>query len=288
MPGRTVAAKTGTTNDRRDNWTLGWTSEQVVVGVWVGNNDNSPMGQLSSGISGAAPIWRRIIQEALRNRPNTQFNPPSGVVTAQVDALSGYGTHDGFPSRTEYFISGTEPTTNDPIHKKLKLCKSEGKLATPSDVASGNYEEKEYIIFKENDPTAGEGQPNRWQEGIDAWLVGNPDSRYHPPADYCGSSPVNVEFETPSDGTTLGSETFEMRVRIDSVAKIELVEFEVNGSKVATFSGPPYATTVSVSAGVHELRAKARDIQGRESDRKITVTLPGPSLTPTETPKPTP
>ncbi len=55
-----VAAKTGTTNDKRDNWTVGWTPS-IVTGVWVGNNDNTPMQRVASGVSGAAPIWRRII-----------------------------------------------------------------------------------------------------------------------------------------------------------------------------------------------------------------------------------
>lgn len=57
IPGRQVAVKTGTTNDKRDNWAIGGNS-QVVVGTWVGNNDNSPMKAVASGISGASPIWR--------------------------------------------------------------------------------------------------------------------------------------------------------------------------------------------------------------------------------------
>jgi membrane peptidoglycan carboxypeptidase len=65
VPGHSVAVKTGTTDDKRDNWTLGWTPSVLVL-TWVGNNDNSVMSQtLASGITGAAPIWRRIMMAAL-------------------------------------------------------------------------------------------------------------------------------------------------------------------------------------------------------------------------------
>jgi len=57
IPGHTVAVKTGTTDDLRDNWAIGWTPG-VITGVWVGNNDNTPMKKVASGISGATPIWR--------------------------------------------------------------------------------------------------------------------------------------------------------------------------------------------------------------------------------------
>ena len=68
IPGKTVAVKTGTTDDKRDNWTVGYTNS-VAVGVWVGNNDNSAMNpQLASGATGAAPIWNRIIREFLKNK----------------------------------------------------------------------------------------------------------------------------------------------------------------------------------------------------------------------------
>ncbi|EKE05779.1 MAG: hypothetical protein ACD_19C00176G0001, partial [uncultured bacterium] len=64
ISGRQIAVKTGTTNDKRDNWTIGG-NPQRAVGVWVGNNDNSPMLNVASGVSGASPIWRRIILESL-------------------------------------------------------------------------------------------------------------------------------------------------------------------------------------------------------------------------------
>ena len=61
-----------------------------LVGVWVGNNDNSPMKQVASGISGASPIWREILLAALEGKPSEGFTVPSSIVTATVDSISGF------------------------------------------------------------------------------------------------------------------------------------------------------------------------------------------------------
>lgn len=85
IPNHTVAVKTGTTDDKRDNWTLGYTPD-LVVGVWVGNNDNHPMNPtLTSGITGAAPIWHRIIANLLKDRPDLAFERPAEVVSGIVE-----------------------------------------------------------------------------------------------------------------------------------------------------------------------------------------------------------
>lgn len=294
IPGRQVAVKTGTTNDKRDNWTLGGNS-QAIVGVWVGNNDNSAMLKVASGVTGASPIWRRIILEVLSGKPSITFETPSGIVSAAVDSISGYAAHNGFPSRIEYFIKGTQPG-EDPIHVNLKICKSEGKLATPSDIASGNYEEKEFIVIKEEDPTAGLGDPNKWQEGYLSWASTQSDPRYHPPNDYCGTAnPTNVEFISPTDRTSNLAKDFTVKVFADSTTDIVQVELEIDGVKVRTFTGPPYEHNVSLSDGVHELKAKAKDSNNNQSERKITIGVnvpwdwdPSPTPTPSQTPTPTP
>ncbi|MBU3979395.1 penicillin-binding protein [Patescibacteria group bacterium] len=80
IPGHTVSVKTGTTDNKRDNWTDGYTNNFVVI-VWVGNNDNSPMSpNLASGITGAAPIWHKIMKNLLSKTPETKPTPPSVVV----------------------------------------------------------------------------------------------------------------------------------------------------------------------------------------------------------------
>jgi 1A family penicillin-binding protein len=91
IPGHTVAVKTGTTDSKRDNWTFGYTP-QFVVGTWVGNNDNSPMDpQLTSGITGASPIWHQIMIKLLENQPDIAFTKPSditeGVINGRKDLV---------------------------------------------------------------------------------------------------------------------------------------------------------------------------------------------------------
>jgi len=287
VPGRSVAVKTGTTNDKRDNWTVGGNS-QIMIGVWVGNNDNSPMLSVASGVSGASPIWRKSLIEALSGKEDIPFETPSGIVSASVDSMSGYRSHDGFPSRTEYFIKGTEPG-EDPVHVKLKVCKGDGRLATPSDISGGNYDEKEFFVIKEEDPTAGSGE-NKWQKGILEWISSQSDGRYRPPTEYCGTTnPINVEFDYPTDRTSNLPNNFTIKVRADSTSKIVQIELEIDGTKKRTFDGPPFTYEVAgISNGVHEIRAKAKDEKGNESDRRITIGVntswdftPSPSPTPT-------
>jgi 1A family penicillin-binding protein len=270
IPGRKVAVKTGTTNDKRDNWALGGTP-QVVVGVWVGNNDNSPMLRVASGVSGASPIWRKILLKALEGRPKEDFEKPGEVEQGQVDLLSGYKAHDGFAERTEYYIKGRDPG-EDTVHVMLKLCKNDGNLANPADVASKNYFEKEFIVFKEEDPTATGGAENLWQRAVLNWVNGQSDSRYHPPTDYCGATnPLSVRFREPSNEASNLPETFNIKISADSFDEIQQVEVFADGEKVKTFTSHPFETELSLNEGVHTLTAKARDAQNRESETSIKI-----------------
>src|SRR4030042_404261 len=290
IPGKKIAVKTGTTNDRRDNWTVGG-NKLAITGVWVGNNDNSEIKQVASGVSGASPIWRRILLEALSGKPNRGFETPGGIVTADVDSVSGYRAHDGFPSRNEIFIKGTEPG-EDPIHMMLAICKSDGKLATPGDIASGNYEKKEYFLFKEEDPTAGAGE-NKWQKGILDWLSTQGDARYHPPTEYCGTgSPVSVGFREPQDKSSNLPNQFTVKMNADSTADITQLDFYVDDVKIRGFTSPPYETQVDLTTGVHKLKVKAKDLNNKEAESTITVGVGVPwdysPATPTPTPSPSP
>ncbi|TMD83700.1 MAG: penicillin-binding protein [Chloroflexi bacterium] len=78
LPGRHVAAKTGTTQDFRDNWTVGFTPS-LAAAVWVGNPDNHPLAHNSTGIVGAAPIWHQFMTQALAQHPDEWFTKPAGV-----------------------------------------------------------------------------------------------------------------------------------------------------------------------------------------------------------------
>ena len=126
---RPAAAKTGTTNDFADGWTVGFTP-QYVTGVWVGNADRSQM-ENASGVRTAGPIWNRIMTSIHEGLPVEAFPRPAGLVTAVVDGTSGKLPSDHSPWRTqELFIEGTVPTAKDDIHRVYRICKSSGKLAT--------------------------------------------------------------------------------------------------------------------------------------------------------------
>ena len=139
--GRPAAAKTGTTTDWRDNWTVGYTPE-VVTAVWVGNADNTPMKNVS-GITGAAPIWHDFMTSVLRSRPATDFTVPGGLIELEICADSGLLPGEAGPvaantaeqrvpcpqRRREWFIAGAEPTRVDQEHVRVMIDPQTGQAA---------------------------------------------------------------------------------------------------------------------------------------------------------------
>ncbi len=126
---RRVAAKTGTTNNFKDNWTIGFTP-QIAVAVWVGNNDNEPMKDVT-GLSGAAPIWHEVMAYYLRDKPAEWYLRPPGLVDVRVDAVSGLLPTEHSPATvTEMFLEGSEPKIKDNVHRVFRINRENGKLAT--------------------------------------------------------------------------------------------------------------------------------------------------------------
>jgi hypothetical protein len=126
---RPVAAKTGTTTDYRDSWTVGFTP-QLVTGVWVGNSDNEPMEHVPGSL-GAAPIWHDFMLAALETEPTIPFVEPPGLEWAVVDATSGLLPTEHTPSTVrDVFLPGTVPTEHDNIHQAFQICRTSGRLAT--------------------------------------------------------------------------------------------------------------------------------------------------------------
>jgi penicillin-binding protein 1C len=293
--GGRVAVKTGTTNDRRDNWTIGW-SRGGIVGVWVGNNDNSAMKSVASGTTGASPIWNRIMREVLKKIPAEDWPIPSNVEAVLVDTVSGYPEHDGFPARSEYIVRGTLPTLPDPVHTRLKLCRGQNKLATALDVSRNEFEEKEYFVFKEDFAQTG---VKSWQSSIDSWISTHGDEKYRPPTEYCGSvDEVSVELESPDNEQNFSGTEVPVRIRVTTHSEIDAVELYVNGNKRETLKERPYEVTLVLSPGKYVLRAKAIRKDGKtgeSSERKIGVggvswnqgeTTPTPTQAPAQ-PSPT-
>ena len=133
IPERQVAVKTGTSNDFRDNWTIGF-SPDYLVATWVGNNDNDSMFKIASGITGAAPMWHDIITQLTEDKPDSTFPVPEGMIEIEVCATNGLLPCKGCPKlKKAWFVPGTEPkkkcyfpSPSDCQAKKKKM-EEEGK-----------------------------------------------------------------------------------------------------------------------------------------------------------------
>ncbi len=165
VAGKTVSVKTGTTDSKRDNWTIGYTPS-YTVGVWVGNNNNEPMNPaLASGITGAAPIWNAIMSAVLKGKNDEPPQKPDDVIALTIDSIFGGLPYSGQPTRSEYFIKGTEPTASSSVYQQ-----KDGKT---------------YYVVREKDPVSTDG-PNRWQDGINQWIKDThsaADYQWYPPED---------------------------------------------------------------------------------------------------------
>lgn len=164
-----AAAKTGTTDDFRDNWTLGYTPD-LVAGVWVGNADYTPMVN-TTGLTGAAPIWSQFMQYAVPQitggRP-TPFIPPSGIVEKVICEISGTEPSQWCKSqRREYFAADQPPLPpGEDLWRKVKLDTWTGLEASP---ACPDFT-AEKMVLKLEDEWA-----QKWLKSPDgkAWLDAN-------------------------------------------------------------------------------------------------------------------
>lgn len=142
---RPAAAKTGTTNDWKDNWTIGYTPD-LVTGVWVGNANNEEM-KRSYGSTAAAPLWHDFMIEALKATPKTPFQEPDNLERAEVCAVSGLKPTDLCESRySELFVKGTVPQAEDTMHQVFRIDRVNGKLATPY-TPPQDVEEKVFVVY---------------------------------------------------------------------------------------------------------------------------------------------
>jgi penicillin-binding protein 1C len=153
IPKKAVSVKTGTTDDKRDNWTVGFTPN-FLVSVWVGNNDNKPMNPyLSSGVTGAAPIWNKIFTYLLKDQPDLWPKQPEGIVGTQICSLSGKAPPNsdinasdrGCPTRYEYFISGTVPKVHEMLKQTVNIDKITNKIAPMTQKDNTEMKEQQVV-----------------------------------------------------------------------------------------------------------------------------------------------
>lgn len=143
-----VAVKTGTTNDMRDNWTIGYTQDYVVA-TWVGNNDNSKMGGLVSGTTGAAPIWNKIMTQLLKDKDVKEPIRPANIVGMNVCNLTGLAIpEEGCESHFEYFKKEYLPARQGALRQNVLINKDTGQLVNDGETVA-NSEFQEHTIIKD-------------------------------------------------------------------------------------------------------------------------------------------
>jgi penicillin-binding protein 2D len=119
--GRPAAGKTGTTDDYRDAWFIGYTP-QLITGVWMGYDKPRSLGKGFTGGAVCAPIWEKFMRQALADRPVADFTRPEDVLSVWIDPTTGYLATTDCPSkREEFFVMGTQPTEPCPKHPGVSL-----------------------------------------------------------------------------------------------------------------------------------------------------------------------
>ncbi len=277
VPGKTVAVKTGTTDDKRDNWAVGYTPS-YVVGVWVGNNDDTPMNEaIASGITGASPIWNKIMSAALKGKKDEPFVQPSNVVEKDIDALMGGLPKDGYPTRKEFYLKGTEPTAVSSAYQNRKVCSvNPHRLASPSD-PGGN---QDVIVLQENDPTGA----NQWQAGIDQWVLTAANPKFVGAAMGCSGIPgfssgtggVISIVNIPNNANV--PKTFDVLAAVNSPGGVKSVKWQIDGVDKTTQTAEPFSLHVSfpsVDKSSHIISVTLTDNTGATftSSIQVAVTL---------------
>ncbi len=143
---RPAAVKTGTTNDWRDNWTIGYTPD-LVTGVWVGNANNSEMEHIS-GVAGAGPLWHNLMERAHVGKPIRDFLIPPGMVRIQVCDESGLLPTELCPPdhrHSEIFLAEQVPTQPDNVWQKIKIDRTNNLLG--SEGCLDLVEEKIFAVY---------------------------------------------------------------------------------------------------------------------------------------------
>ena len=259
--GRIAAAKTGTTTDFRDNWTVGYTPN-LVVGVWVGNADNTPMIDVS-GISGAGPIWNEFMREVLHGQPEYAFERPDGLRRTQVCATSGLLPTEHCSQRLwEWFIDGTVPTESDNFYQVFEVDTRTGQLSDENTPEA--YRETQ--VFLVLPPEAREWAA---REGIP------PPPNTATLIDYQDISPVRLLSPDPYTIFQLSPitplQTQRIRLEVVTPPDTQILTYWLNDKAIATLEESPFDYWWNLIPGDHELKAVATLANGVTIESEITI-----------------
>jgi len=259
LPDRPVAAKTGTTNDYRDAWTLGYTPS-IATGVWVGNNDNSEMKRGADGSVVAAPIWNEFMRRTVGG-PVEPFHKPKPN-SSEKPILQGKMGSEVMYKVDEY--------TN-------KLIPQSCLETYPTDyITEKTFKEVHDILFyvdKDNpdgpepaDP-AKDPQYERWEEPVKKWAQANGYIEIKPAEESCDLRTNNqnkpeVTFVAPQNMETIKITQLNASVSVKSNRNIKYAEFFLDSKSIGQVNQAPYAITYATEGlvnGFHELKAEAHD-----------------------------
>jgi membrane peptidoglycan carboxypeptidase len=259
---RSVAAKTGTTNDNRDGWTMGYTPS-LAAGVWVGNNDYSPMKAGSDGSVVAAPIWHNFMQRALKGKPVEKFTKP-GPNTSTKPILLGQ-------------LPGNAPITVD-SESGLQIpdsCLATWPAQYVQHVVVKSVHDILYYVQKDDPNGAAPSNPSsdpmytRWEAPVAAWAKKNGYVDTLPGYDTCGRrtgvSGPSISITSPFADQTISSSPVTVTVQASSPAGVTSVQYSLDGVAQTTSTEAPYSTTLdlsSVSGGFHTIQATITDAAG--------------------------
>lgn len=271
LPGRPVAAKTGTTNDNKDAWTMGYTPS-VAVGVWVGNTKNTPM--KAGGNALAGKIWNLYMREITKDTPVEQFpTPPANDATKPV-LRGGDGGIKVLVNRLNGKIAAsTTPTSL--ITEKTFL--------PPHDIL--HYVNKDDPRGPALENPADDPQYENWEKALNDWVdrlrtSGKDISLEEPPTEV--DNPIanelapQIDFVSPTAGQTITNRQMTLEVRATSPRGVTRVTFQVDGLTVGTVNSFPFKIDYLakiLSNGNHTLNVTAEDDQGNFGEKAIEFNL---------------
>ncbi|HLC38560.1 MAG TPA: PBP1A family penicillin-binding protein [Patescibacteria group bacterium] len=283
FPDRTVAAKTGTAQNYRDAWTVGYTPS-LVTGVWVGNNDNSPMYNNGAGAMAAAPLWHSFMEKSLSGKPNEDFAKPQGIQDATVDALTGLlpGKTSPLGLRTDIFASWQLPKDRADLYTTATIDMSCGdKLAT--DLTPPSL--KKEVTFA-NIHSEVPDKPN-WEGPVRAWAK-SAGLGSLAPTEVC---PIHTEankpkivITSPTAGANVSGGTT-IKVSVTAPNGVSKVQYYIDDIYVGSRASSPFSFTYdmnSLSAGSHKIKAEIIDRGDYSATHSIEVTVAPDSSPPGE------
>lgn len=270
---RVVAAKTGTTNNWHDGWTLGFTPS-LVAGVWAGNNNGMLLKKGADGVVVAAPIWHDFMKAALASTTPETFTVPSGIQTITVDEVSGKLPTNSTPStKSETFANYSVPTDYDNVHIKVAFDITTGQPATNL-TSPGNITYEFYTALHSEMPN----NPN-WENPVLTWALAN--GYTYPPdqavviAPSGGSQAPSVSITEPADGGTVTKMPFTVTVNASSQSPIVRVDLSIDGEFYQSINQQPFVFTVNktLTDGPYTIAAHAVDSTGAAADTSAAINL---------------